>query len=98
MLNGLPTFPCPELGFMPAPAGKVLWNAKTLGEWESAYDRWLGRWAGMGIYSMQELTDVKPGPELDLRTEIWLEGADEFGVMYMALGENLLSFVANILL
>jgi hypothetical protein len=28
----------------------------------------------------------------------WLEEADEFGVMYMALGENFLSFGANILL
>jgi len=55
---------------MPAPAGKVLWNAKTVEEWESAYDRWLGHWAEMGIYSMQELTEVKPGPELDLRTEM----------------------------
>jgi hypothetical protein len=83
---------------MPAPAGKVLWNAKTVEEWESAYDRWLGHWAEMGIYSMQELTEVKPGPELDLRAEVWLEEADEFGVMYMALGENFLSFGANILL
>jgi hypothetical protein len=41
---------------------------------------------------------MKPGPELDIRTEMWLEEADGFGIMYMALGDDLLSFVANILM
>jgi hypothetical protein len=82
---------------MPAPAGKVLWNAKTVEEWESAYDRWLGHWAEMGIIACKNL------PKLNLDrswifAQRWLEEADEFGVMYMALGENFLSFGANILL
>jgi len=85
LLNGLPTFPCTELGELPAPAGKVLWNATRREEWESAYDRWLGRWAGMGPYTLRESSFLAPGPELDLRAEMWLEEADEFGVMYMAL-------------
>jgi hypothetical protein len=88
MLNNLPTFPCTELGFMPAPAGKLLWDARTREEWERTYDQWLGRWAGMGAYKMRELQDIKPGPELDLRTEMWLEEADEFGMMYMAMGKE----------
>jgi hypothetical protein len=35
---------------------------------------------------MRELMAVEPGPELDLRTEMWLEEVDEFGMMYMSLG------------
>lgn len=35
---------------------------------------------------MRELMAVQPGPELDLRTEMWLEEVDEFGMMYMGLG------------
>lgn len=35
---------------------------------------------------MRELMAVQPGPELDLRTEMWLEEVDEFGMMYMSLG------------
>jgi hypothetical protein len=86
MLNGLPTYPCTELGFMPAPAGKLLWGARTKGDWEGAYDRWLGRWTGGGGYLMEEMMAIKPGPEIDSRTEMWLEEADEFAIMYMALG------------
>ena len=88
MLHDIPTFPCTELRFMPSPAGKILWNARKKEEWEGAYDRWLGRWAGIGILTLDDLTKIQPGPELDLRSEMWLEEADEFGVMYMALGEN----------
>jgi hypothetical protein len=35
---------------------------------------------------MRELMEVQPGPELDQRTEMWLEEVDEFGMMYMGLG------------
>lgn len=35
---------------------------------------------------MRELMAVQPGPELDQRTEMWLEEVDEFGMMYMSLG------------
>jgi len=37
---------------------------------------------------MEELIAVKPGPELDARTERWLEETDEFGMMYMGLGKK----------
>ena len=83
---------------MPAPAGKVLWTARTQQEWEGAYDRWLGRWAGQSIYKMQELIQINPGPELDPRTEMWLEEADEFGMMLMAIGKNLLLYLVNLYL
>ncbi|TVY82911.1 hypothetical protein LSUE1_G001894 [Lachnellula suecica] len=84
-LNSLPSYPCTEIGFIPAPAGKILWGARTRNEWESGYDRWLGRWTVGGFYRLGELAEVQPGPEIDSRTERWLEEADEFGMMYMAL-------------
>jgi Ribonuclease G/E len=37
---------------------------------------------------LKELQEVRPGPEIDARTEMWLEEADEFGMMYMALGKT----------
>ncbi|KFX94412.1 hypothetical protein O988_06321 [Pseudogymnoascus sp. VKM F-3808] len=85
MLNKLPTFPCTELGFMPAVSSKALWLARTKDEWEAAYNCWLARWTVGGGYLMRELMEVQPGPELDLRTEMWLEEVDEFGMMYMGL-------------
>jgi hypothetical protein len=81
MLNGLSTYLCTELGIMPASAWKLLWSAKTKAEWEGVYDRWLGRWTGYGGYLMREMMALTPGPELNLRTEMWLEEAAEFGVM-----------------
>jgi hypothetical protein len=46
-MNNLPTFLCTKLGFLPAPAWKVLRSARTQDEWECAYDHWLGHWAGI---------------------------------------------------
>jgi hypothetical protein len=92
MYNGFTAFPCADVDFMPAPAGKVLWNATSREKWEVAYDRWLGRWAGLSIYSVGDLQRVYRGPDLDLRSEMWLEEADEFGIMCIALRENLLYF------
>jgi hypothetical protein len=66
-LNGMPTYPCKELAFVPAPAGKVLWGARSKEEWESAYDRWLGRWTGGGIYRLKELAEIRPGSYCFLR-------------------------------
>ena len=85
--NGFSTFPCADMDFVPAPAGKVLWSIATEEKWEIAYDRWLGRWAGMGIYTLGDLQGALRGPlgDLNLRLEMWLEEADEFGIMFMAL-------------
>jgi hypothetical protein len=88
MLNGLPTYKCTEIGFTFAPTAKVLWNARTKEEWEIEFDRWLGRWTGGGGYLVKELAGIRPGPEIDLRSEMWLEEVDEFGMMYMALGKS----------
>jgi len=86
-LNNLPTFPCTELGFLPAPAGKMLWNAKTQQDWERAYDRWLGHWAGIDMFIMNDLAVIQPGADLNRRAEMWLEEADEFGMMFMSMGK-----------
>ncbi|KAG0649493.1 Ergochrome cluster transcriptional regulator [Hyphodiscus hymeniophilus] len=42
----LPSFNCDELGFMPAPAAKFLWQASTKSDWERLYKRWLAQWDG----------------------------------------------------
>jgi hypothetical protein len=88
MLNNFATFPCNDASFLPAPSGKVLWGMCKQSKWEVAYDRWLGRWAGLSIYTLGDLTGTPPGPTLDLRSEMWLEEADEFGMMFMTLGEE----------
>lgn len=41
---------------------------------------------------------MRPGPEIDARTELWLEEADEFGMMYMALGKTPPSDVETLLI
>ena len=71
---------------MPAVSSKALWHASANDEWEATYNCWLARWTVGGGYLMRELMAVQPGPELDLRTEMWLEEVDEFGMMYMSLG------------
>lgn len=37
---------------------------------------------------MKEMMAIKPGPELNLRSEMWSEEADEFGIMILALGKT----------
>ena len=81
----LPVFPCEELRFVPAPASKVLWQAQTREEWESAYNRWLARW-GAGPFLMGELMKHStPDPASDAvsRQQMWLEEMDEFGMMML---------------
>jgi hypothetical protein len=87
-LNNLPTFPCTELGFLLAPAGKVLWGARTQDEWGRAYNRWLGHWAGVDPFIVQNIKDIQGGPELDSRAEMWLEEADEFRMLFMSMSKK----------
>lgn len=83
MHNGFANFPCAEPDCVPAPTGKVLWNITSEERWTVAYDRWLGHWAGMSIYTLLDLNNV--GFELDPRSEMWLEEADELGLILVAL-------------
>jgi hypothetical protein len=86
ILNNFQSFPCSHADFMPAPAGKVLWEITAQEKWEVAYDRWLGRWAGLDVYTLGDLENMPPGPTLDLRSELWLEEADDLGILLMTMG------------
>jgi len=83
--HGLESFACSQLGFMPAPAAKFLWQCTRQEEWEDSYERWLGQWDGR-IYFMSEFAAIHSCAGLDRRTEMWLEDADELGVMFFSIG------------
>lgn len=92
VLKGLPSLECKELGFMPAPAPRTLWQVSRREEWKALYDRWLTRWADCG-YLQREFFAIEPGVMIDRRTQRWLEEADEFGMMIMSLGNCVLSAI-----
>lgn len=77
-LHEVPCFDCRDLGFMPAPAPKALWQAHTENEWNTKYIHWLARWSGQ-IYLQAEFGHIQPGAGLSPRAERWLGEADEFG-------------------
>lgn len=87
VLHGYPELLCVELGPLPAPAAKHLWEQQNERKWDVLYETWRTQWKG-GYYSMAELFPIKSGTELDERTEAWLAEADEFGVMVMAEGQS----------
>jgi len=59
----LPAFPCDELRFLPAPAGKVLWQAQSSEQWKTAYNRWLAKW-DTSTFTMGDLIK-KPNGDTD---------------------------------
>lgn len=85
MYHGVQSFDCRELEFMPAPSAKVLWQARTEREWRALYSRWLGRWKGE-MFLQGEFEKVSNGIVLGERAERWLQEADEFGFIMMAIG------------
>ncbi|KAE8445698.1 hypothetical protein EG329_012996 [Mollisiaceae sp. DMI_Dod_QoI] len=80
----LQSFNCSELGFMPAPAAKFLWEARSKEDWEFLYKKWLAQWDGCE-YMQHEFGGVKPGVMLDERTLMWLEDTDELGVLFSSI-------------
>jgi hypothetical protein len=76
---------------IPAPASKTLWQAGNDELWKYEYSRWLSAWDGCG-YTQAEFALIKEGIKLDPRSELWLEEADEFGMMYMSCGKALPAF------
>jgi hypothetical protein len=86
VLHGYPELLCTELGPLPAPAEKRLWQERQEVEWECLYEGWLTRWKD-GYFAMAELFPIRPGAELDSRAERWLSETDEFGMMIMAEGQ-----------
>ena len=85
VLHKVPCFDCRDLGFMPAPAAKVLWQAQTEQEWDTRYIHWLSRWNGQG-YLQGELGKIRPGIVMNRRAERWLEETDEFGFIMISIG------------
>jgi hypothetical protein len=81
----LPSFECSQLGFMPAPAPKFLWQTDSKEKWEDLYIRWLAQW-GDCPYTMREFAAIQSGATLERRSEIWLEDADELGILFFSIG------------
>ncbi|KAJ5679366.1 hypothetical protein N7462_007610 [Penicillium macrosclerotiorum] len=84
VLYRVPCFDCRDLGFMPAPTAKVLWQAPTEQEWKKSYLQWLARWNGQ-LYLQGEIGNIRPGPVMDARAERWLQEADEFGFIFISI-------------
>lgn len=90
-MNGIPSFVGEELGDLPAPVGKVLWEARDRGNWERGYNAFLARWDGGGLrlgelwprIEEDEIGDGGDGERKD-RVERWVGDVDEFGVMLYA--------------
>lgn len=88
--HGLPSFECDQLGPLPAPPPKFLWEAQSKERWEYLYTRWLAQWE-RDPYLMREFTTIASGPSLQRRSEKWLEDADELGVLFFSIGESAIS-------
>ncbi|KAL3455189.1 hypothetical protein BJX64DRAFT_297910 [Aspergillus heterothallicus] len=85
--HDIPSYECRELGFMPAPAAKILWLAQTEQEWNSHYIKWLAGWSGEG-YLQWEFDRIRPGIKMEDRAEKWLEETDEFGMIMMSIDQR----------
>jgi hypothetical protein len=97
VLHKVPCFDCRDLGFMPAPAPKVLWQAHTEQEWNTKYIHWLSRWSGQ-MYLQAEFGKIPPGATLNTRAEKWLGETDEFGFVMLSIGNSSLSAVCHCLI
>jgi hypothetical protein len=82
----LPSFDCKDLGLMPAPAATYLWQSSEMKQWESLYNRWLVQWDNSEYYQW-ELYNVSTGVWTNPRAEMWLEDADEFGILLFTIGK-----------
>jgi hypothetical protein len=82
---------------MPAPAAKYLWQAKNEQEWDFLYEVWLREWGQVGRcgYLQGEFWMVNEGIKVDERTEMWIEEADEFGMMFLGICEFLLPLISS---
>ena len=85
LFHGYPVLTCFELGPLPAPSAKYLWQEANEARWRQLYADWLQLWKG-GFYRMMEFFNINPGGELGSRSELWLAEADEYGMMVMAEG------------
>ncbi|KAI1172070.1 hypothetical protein F4777DRAFT_20811 [Nemania sp. FL0916] len=82
--HGLRHFNCLRLGRMRAPGPKWLWQATDEEMWSNLYARWLAQWDGKE-FIQAEFFLIEKGPVMDARVEMWLEDADELGIMIMSI-------------
>jgi hypothetical protein len=71
---------------MPAPAASYLWHARSRDEWDKLYLKWMVMWDGEE-YMQWEYFTIQSGVGLNERAQLWLEDADEFGIMFMSIGK-----------
>ncbi|KAI0187584.1 hypothetical protein EV127DRAFT_436230 [Xylaria flabelliformis] len=82
--HGQRHFNCLQLGRMLAPGPKWLWQARDEKTWTNLYGRWLAQWDGKELIQA-EFFLVENGPVMDSRVEMWLEDADELGILIMSI-------------
>ncbi|KAH8591457.1 hypothetical protein B0O99DRAFT_269618 [Bisporella sp. PMI_857] len=80
----LSSFDCRDLGFMPAPAAKYLWQETDHVKWEGIYNKFLAQWNGNDFYQW-EFFEIEAGVRMNFRAETWLEDADEFGILFISI-------------
>jgi hypothetical protein len=85
VFHHLPSFNCKDLFYIPAPDARYLWQAPAKKQWETLYNKWLALWDDTGFRQF-EFYMIEPGVGLPLRAQLWLEDADEFGLMFVSLG------------
>ncbi|KAI0459162.1 hypothetical protein F5B21DRAFT_457425 [Xylaria acuta] len=81
---GVRHFNCLQLGRMLAPGPKWLWQARDEKTWMDLYGRWLAQWDGRELIHA-EFFLVENGLVMDPRIEMWLEDADELGLLMMSI-------------
>ncbi|KAI1502177.1 hypothetical protein F5X99DRAFT_380164 [Biscogniauxia marginata] len=86
--HGSRHFNCLELGRMLAPGPRFLWQATDEATWRGLYIKWLAQWneeGGTPGLLQAEFFLVQRGPVMDRRAEMWLDDADELGILMLSI-------------
>lgn len=83
--NHIPNLLAEELREVYVPDAKRLWEARSRSVWEAAYSQYLSEWADgpMVISEFWQSPDTG-SPARQERIDRWAQGADEFGMMLLA--------------
>ncbi|KAJ9213183.1 hypothetical protein DTO166G4_5176 [Paecilomyces variotii] len=83
--NQVPVYLAEELGDLPVPGNKLLWEAKDRVTWEKEYDRHLSLWEDGDLRTFELWRSPETGsPNRRKRIHQWLRSVDEFGMMLFA--------------
>ncbi|GAD91571.1 hypothetical protein CNBE1820 [Paecilomyces variotii No. 5] len=83
--NQVPVYLAEELGDLPVPGNKLLWEAKDRITWEKEYDRHLSLWEDGNLRIFELWRSPETGsPNRRKRIQQWLRSVDEFGMMLFA--------------